>query len=178
VAGALYAAYALAVRLCMRGVSTLMSFSAISIYSAAAMVALMIPLGEHAGAGVLKLTPMQFALLVVSAVVGIAIGHVTYYMSIERLGVAVSAGVIQLQPFTVAVASAPIFGEVLTPVQWALGGVAVAGTILMLYVQNRVAARAAAEGRALPELEPDADAAAAMAQGGPPAAPRDARPPE
>lgn len=165
IAGALYAAYALAVRVCMRGVPTLVSFSAISIYAAAAMIALMIPLGKAGGMGVFILTPWQFTLLVISAIVGIAIGHVTYYMSIERLGVAVSAGVIQLQPFTVAVASAPIFGEFLTPLQWALGGVAVAGTILMLYVQNRVTAKAAAEGRALPEMEPDADAAAVMAEG-------------
>lgn len=166
IAGALYAAYALAVRICMKGVPTLVSFSAISMYTAGAMVGLMLALGKGSGAAALHLSAGHFALLMVSALVGIAIGHVTYYMSIERLGVAVSAGVIQLQPFTVAAAAAPIFGEYLTIPQWCLGGVAVVGTIVMLVVQQRitalVAARAGASGP-LPELEPDADTAACRA---------------
>lgn len=163
IAGALYAAYALAVRICMKGIPTLVSFSAISVYTAAAMVALMLAFGERSGAAAIDLSPTQFALLMVSALVGIAMGHVTYYLSIARLGVAVSAGVIQLQPFTVAAISAPLFGELLTGPQWALGAVAVAGTILMLIVQNRMAARFAAQSRPLPEMEPDADAAACRA---------------
>ncbi len=177
-AGALYAAYALAVRVCMRGVPTLVSFSAISLYTAGAMVGLMLVLAKDHGAGAFDLNATQFVLLIVSALVGIAIGHVTYYISIERLGVAVSAGVIQLQPFTVAAASAPIFGQYLSPGQWVLGAVAVVGTIVMLVIQNRIAARVASEqtknstraGEPLvpmPELEPDADAAAARAAGQP-----------
>lgn len=164
IAGALYAGYALSVRICMRGVPTLVSFSAISLYTAAAMIALMIPLGDRSGAAPLALTGGQFSLLMLSAIVGIAMGHVTYYVSIARLGVAVSSGVIQLQPFTVAVASAPLFGERLTPAQWALGAAAVAGTLVMLMVQNRLAAAHRTPEQAPAELEPDPVAAAARAE--------------
>jgi len=69
-----------------------------------------------------------------------------------------------LQPFTVAAASGPIFGEFLTGAQWGLGAVAVVGTIVMLVVQSRITKRAAATKAGICELEPDADAAAARAE--------------
>ncbi|MCA9288486.1 MAG: DMT family transporter [Phycisphaerales bacterium] len=144
-AGAFYAAYALAVRMCMKGIPTLVSFAAISLYTAGVMIVLMLALGERMGATAIDLAPTQFVLLLVSSFVGIAMGHVTYYMSIARLGVTVSSGVIQLQPFTVAVASIPIEGKFLSGPQWALGTVAVAGTLVMLVVQNRMSRRLRAE---------------------------------
>jgi drug/metabolite transporter (DMT)-like permease len=66
---------------------------------------------------------------------------VLYYMSIARLGVAVSSGVLQLHPFTVGVASYFLFHEVLTVTQWISGLVAVGGALLMLSVQGRLARR-------------------------------------
>ena len=73
------------------------------------------------------------------AVIGIALGHVLYYMSIARLGVAVSAGILQLHPFIVAIASFFLFAEVLTTAQWISGSVAISGAVLMLTAQRRLA---------------------------------------
>lgn len=166
-AGLGYAAYALAVRVCMKGIPTLVSFSVISLYTAAVMVALMIAFGERGGTAAFALSGWMWTYLVVSSLLGIAIGHVTYYISIDRLGVAVSSGVIQLQPFTVAALAGPVFQEYLTGAQWGLGAVAVLGTIVMLVVQNRISKRVTreADGRVC-ELEPDADTAAARAERG------------
>lgn len=61
-----------------------------------------------------------------------------YYISIEKLGVTVSSGVIQLQPFTVAALSFVVFGERLSALQWLFGAVAVVGAITMIVVQHRV----------------------------------------
>ncbi len=78
-------------------------------------------------------------LLLLSAVIGIALGHVLYYMSIARLGVAVSTGILQLHPFVVAVASLFLFAEMLTTAQWISGSVAIAGAMVMLTAQKRLA---------------------------------------
>ena len=136
--GLLFALYALAVRRYMRDTNSVVAFAVISQYTAAAMVVLMLLFGRRSGVEAIELERSEFLLLLLSAVIGIALGHVLYYMSIARLGVAISAGVLQLHPFVVAVASLFLFAEVLTTAQWISGGVAVAGAILMLSVQGRV----------------------------------------
>ncbi|GIW74101.1 MAG: hypothetical protein KatS3mg103_0623 [Phycisphaerales bacterium] len=176
-AGALFACYALAVRRFMVGVNSIVAFAAISQYTALAMIALMLAFGTAGGLTALpegwahdgRLTTMGFGLLLASSVIGIALGHVAYYMSINRLGVAVASGVIQLQPFVVSVASLVLFGERLTTGQWIAGAVAVCGAGAMLWSQHR-----AARGRPallLPRLHRPAGAAsplpAAEPSGGP-----------
>ncbi len=136
--GALFAAYGLSVRKYMHGVNPVIAFAAISQYTATIMVLLMLGLGHNFGAGALALSGSQFSLLLLSAVLGIALGHVFYYASIAKLGVAVTAGVLQLQPFAVAIASLAIFGERLLFMQWVGGLTAVAGAILMLNAQRRI----------------------------------------
>ncbi|MBL9032276.1 MAG: DMT family transporter [Phycisphaerae bacterium] len=171
--GAGFAAYALAVRHYMKGIDAITSFAAISLYTAVGMVGLMVVLGEGAGVRAIELLRMplvvggvgvpggQFTFLFLSAVVGIALGHVFYYYSISRLGVAVSAGVVQLQPFIVSLASHGLFGEVLTGPQWACGSVAIMGAGVMLLVQHRLNRRSR---EPFAELPPDAVAASALAE--------------
>lgn len=137
--GLLFAAYALAVRRNMQGISSLTAFAVISQYTAAAMVVLMLWLGIDHGATAWQLSNSQFGLLLLSAVIGIALGHVFYYASIARLGVAVSSGVVQLQPFIVTAVSAILFGERMTPVQLICGVIAITGAATMLTVQHRLA---------------------------------------
>ena len=140
--GALFAGYALAVRKYMSNFGSVIAFAAISQYTAAAMVVLMLVLGRHAGLEVIEMSNADIALLLISAVIGIALGHVFYYMSIARLGVAVSSGVLQLHPFGVGVASYFVFEEILTTPQWVAGGIAVVGAALMLGAQRRIARKA------------------------------------
>jgi drug/metabolite transporter (DMT)-like permease len=142
VAGLMFAAYGLAVRRNMVGAPPILAFAAISQYTAAGMVLLMLLLGKDAGAAVLLLPRSELALVLLSAVIGIALGHVFYYISIARLGVTATAGVTQLQPFFVAGASYFLFAERLSPVQWLSGGVAVTGAVTMLLTQRRTAQRA------------------------------------
>jgi drug/metabolite transporter (DMT)-like permease len=145
--GALFAGYALSVRKFMTGMHPVVAFAAISQYTAGAMLALMFAFGDRFGATALDLATDQFALLLLSAVIGIALGHVFYYISIANLGVAVAAGVIQLQPFCVGAASMLLFGEELTALQWTSGLMAVAGAVAMLLVQKRISDRAKREAR-------------------------------
>lgn len=155
-AGIGYAAYALTVRRCMSGFGPIVSFAAISQLTAVLMVGLMIPLGERAGLAALDMPPARMGLFLLSAAIGIAAGHVLYYLSIARLGVAVSTGVVQLQPFTVGVLSMLVHGETLLPGQWATGLIAVAGAMLMLWIQHHLARPPATPP---PTIEPESAAA-------------------
>lgn len=139
--GALFAGYGLAVRRYMNRFGSVVAFAAISQYTAAAMVVLMLVFGRHWGLEVIEMSGRDIVLLLVSAVIGIALGHVFFYMSIARLGVAVSSGVLQLQPFGVGVASYFVFGEILTAPQWVSGAIAVTGAALMLGAQGWLARR-------------------------------------
>jgi drug/metabolite transporter (DMT)-like permease len=136
--GALFAGYALAVRHYMHGMHPVTAFAAICQFTGLGLVALMLPMSHGAGAYVIHLPGDKLGLLALSAIIGIALGHVFYYTSIARLGVAVSSGVIQLQPIIVAVASYFIFHEVLSAVQWMCGVAAVGAAMVMLAVQHRL----------------------------------------
>jgi drug/metabolite transporter (DMT)-like permease len=148
--GLLFAAYGLSVRRFMHRHHPVTAFAAISQYTAAAMVGLMLLLARDPrtgepdlGAGALGLGWSQFGLFLLSAVIGIALGHVFYYIAIARLGVAVAGAVIQLQPFCVAVAQLWLFGKLLTRGQWVSGSLAVVGAVALLWVQYAVSRRAA-----------------------------------
>lgn len=143
VAGALYAGYMLAVRKLLHAMPSLVAFSVISQYTALAMVGLMLARGDHMGATAADLGAGQMFLLLLSALIGIAIGHVAYYMAIARLGVAVSSGIIQLQPFIVSAFSFLLFDERLSAAQWSAGLVAVGGAGLILWAQARAHPEAA-----------------------------------
>ncbi len=173
VAGFGFAGYALAVRRFMRSYHAITSFAVISQYTASAMVALMLFASPDHGAGALTLGPWLFVALIVSAIIPIALAHVAYYTSINRLGVALTSGLVQLQPFCVAAVSVPLLGEKLLLPQWIGGAIAVGGAVAMLRAQQLVSraarARAAAVGAPLPEhdfenLPVDADVAAATTE--------------
>lgn len=135
-AGAFYGMYGVSVRYWMRGIPAMTSFAAISLYTAAGMIALMIPLGTRGGLGALDLSAFNWFILVLSALIGIALGHVFYYAAIARLGVAVSAAVVQLAPFICGAASVMIFGEILTLGQWTCGGIMLIGAGILLWAEQ------------------------------------------
>ncbi len=153
-AGACYAAYALSVRKLMVGMNPLLAFAAVSQYTAAALVGAMLVLGKDHGIHALDLIPppegatgfmsipgARLGLLLLSALIGIGIGHTFYFLAIQRLGLAVANAVVQLQPITVSICSFLIFGEILTGGQWASGCMAVAGAGVILFAQAQVARR-------------------------------------
>lgn len=170
--GMLFAGYGLAVRRCMHGFPPVPAFAAISQYTAVVMVALMLALAHDVHSGLWdgglsgwRLDGGPFALLLLSAVIGIALGHVFYYIAIARLGVAVTSGVIQLQPFLVAVGAYFILGEPVTTGQILAGVVAVAGALLLLAMQWRVSREVRQDPAMRGAGLPDATEAVAEASG-------------
>jgi len=139
--GIFYAAYALAVRRWMHAMPAFPAFAAVSQYTAVGLLIPMFVLGAGHGIMPLGLEPRQLGLLLLSAVIGIGLGHTMYFFSLARLGVAVSSGVVQLQPVLVSVASIRLFAEPFTIAQWWCGALAIAGAIVMLVVQHRALAK-------------------------------------
>lgn len=148
--GAAYAAYALSVRKYMVGMNPLLAFAAVSQYTAMILVAIMVMFGKDHGLQALTLLSvpedaqgwmaipgMRFILLLLSAVIGIGMGHTFYFLSIQRLGLAVANSVVQIQPITVSICSMLIFGELLNGAQWGFGLMAVAGAGVILFAQTR-----------------------------------------
>lgn len=131
-----YGVYGLAVRKFMYGYHPVYAFGVIAMYTAAGLLAGMLAFGHERGMDVLQLDSRELWDLGLSAFLGIALGHVLYYTSIDRLGVATTAGVLQLQPFMVDIASAALFGEVLHALQWTGGIVAVVGAAFIMAAQK------------------------------------------
>lgn len=167
--GAGFGGYGLAVRAYMVGVPAYFAFAAISLLTASVLFVLMLIFAEGRGAVPFSLSPNLVGLLIAAAFTGIAGTHVFYYMSIARLGVAVSTAVLQLQPFVVGILSYFALDKALSLPQWLCGVVAVAGAGLVLFIQHRMRhvsrpAEAAAEVEDFSELPPDAVAAAVIAE--------------
>lgn len=156
----LYAAYALAVRKWMHGMSPMLSFAMVSQYSGLGLFVLMLFFGDRGvdaagvpdairGLNALRLPGgvggLEFAMLLFFAIIGIGLGHTLYFNSIQKLGLAVSAGVIQLQPVTVSLGALLVFpddpSQHLSGKQWITGGIALTGACIMLYAQHRLASR-------------------------------------
>jgi drug/metabolite transporter (DMT)-like permease len=121
----------------MHGIPSMTSFSVISLYTAAGLVVMMLVKGVRHGAQVFDLSAMNWAVLVGSALIGIAICHVSYYAAIARLGVAVSSAIVQLAPFLCAIGAYFLFEEVLSPLQWVSGFVMIIGAMLLLIAEQQ-----------------------------------------
>jgi len=127
-----YGLYGLSVRKCMHTYHPITAFAVICQMTAAGLLALMLVYGRDHGFYVPELPTQIVWELALSALLGIAIGHVLYYTSIAGIGVVITSGVLQLQPFLVSVASFFFFGEVFQWWQWAAGFVAIGGAFLMM----------------------------------------------
>lgn len=138
-----FSGYALAIRPVMKIAGPFLAYAVISAYTAVGCIVLMLIFGDRAGATVTGLSGELLLLLGLSAMLGLAIGHTTYYTAIKHIGVAPSSALIQLQPFTVAIGEVllPMFAVTMLLSQWAAGSVAVFGAIVMLAVQHRIAMR-------------------------------------
>jgi drug/metabolite transporter (DMT)-like permease len=128
--------YPVSVRRNMMNYPPVAAFAVIALYTAVACDALMLGFGQpHA---VFVVSWQVLGWVAISAVLGIGIAHVVYYDALNRLGVAVTAGILLLNPFCTAVLSVLMGWESLRPVQWTGGVGLVAGTALLVYAKHRL----------------------------------------
>jgi len=143
-----WGAYAVSVRKRMAGYPIRLSFGVISLYTAAALVVLMLLFGRVGDLG--HVTGGLWVSLVGSALIGIALGHVLYYRGIHRLGPVVSSGVLLLTPFVTYLIAAVALEETMGGLQLAGGLAVILGGALLV----RARAQAERRGDASPGLRP------------------------
>jgi len=100
------------------------------------MLVLMLAFADEQGAVAARLPIGQLGLLALSSVLGVMVGHLAYFVSIERVGVVAASSIVQLQPFLVLLSSWFLFEETLTWPQVAAGTVLAAGAYVLLRVQT------------------------------------------
>ncbi len=113
-----------------------LAYGVVSLLTGAPLVALMLSLRRLARAAGPGGRPM--VLVILSALLGLTLGHLFYYRAIRILGPIASEGSLLLIPFQTAVLAHFWLGDRLSPVQWAAGVVLVLGCTLLLRARIRM----------------------------------------
>ena len=124
-------AYTVAVRYFMAAYSARQSFGVISLYTSILLVALMFCFGD--AGRLLQISASFWLLLTVSAIIGIALGHVLLYQSIHYFGPVVASGVQLITPFVTYLFAAIVLGEEMSLSEW-VGGIllVISGALLVV----------------------------------------------
>jgi drug/metabolite transporter (DMT)-like permease len=122
--------YGVTVRKYMRGYPPHHSFAAISLYTAGILTALMLIFGRVSA--LTEQQPQTLILIVLSAAIGISLGHVLMYHVLDHLGAIIEGGAEMVTPFLTFIGAALLFGERLSALQWAGGLGVIAGSALMI----------------------------------------------
>ena len=113
------------VRKYMRGYPPHRSFAAISLYTAGILTVLMLIFGRVSALA--EQEPRTLGLVVLSAAIGISLGHVLMYYVLGHLGAIIESGAEMVTPFVTFLGAALLFGERLSALQWAGGLGVIAG---------------------------------------------------
>ena len=132
----MWAVYTLSVRIAFRDTDSRSGFSVISIYTVAGLLVLGISFGQLGQC--VTMVPKGWAVVVISAVIAIALGHVLYYTAMKRIGATIPSLVILAQPFSVLAISNVIFDESLNAIQLLFGVVLLAGSALSIWAQQHL----------------------------------------
>jgi drug/metabolite transporter (DMT)-like permease len=132
----MWAVYTLSVRIAFKDVDSFKGFSVISIYTVAGLFILTILFGDLGGC--IHIGIRQWTIVIISGIMGIALGHVLYYIAIQRIGATIPSLVILTQPFIVLVMSYFIYGESLNLPQLLFGTALISGSALALWAQQHL----------------------------------------
>ena len=127
--------YGVTVRKYMRGYPPHRSFAVISLYTAGILTVLMLIFGRISALA--EQQPHTLGLIVLSAALGISLGHVLMYYVLSRLGAIIEGGAEMVTPFVTFLGAAMLFGERLSGLQWAGGLGVIAGGALMISAHKR-----------------------------------------
>ncbi len=139
VTAAFWGLYSVFVRRFMAGYDVRLGFGAISVYAAPALLGLMFAVGRWPQ--IAGLHPLQWFLVWLTAILGIALGHVLFYRAIHALGPIASEGGLLLIPFATAVFAFFTLGERLDRLQWFGGFTLVVGCLLLIAAKAHIELR-------------------------------------
>lgn len=131
--GLTFSMYAIAVRLLVADLRPHQAFSLICPATAIPLLIMMLSAGEYER--VMDMTAWRFFLLLLSGFLGIAYAHVSYYVALERLGVAIGSSSNLITPIVTALLAYFALGETLEAGQWISGLLLLAGGGFLVYAQ-------------------------------------------
>jgi drug/metabolite transporter (DMT)-like permease len=134
--GLFFGLYTVSVRLFLRGIHPLVGFGTVAQLVSLGTLAPMLVFGNLGD--VQDLSATAWALLGASSILGIAMGHVLMYTSVQRMGATIPSSVGTLAPFVTAFLAVVFLGESLTATEWAAGVTMVLGALFLLATQDRV----------------------------------------
>jgi drug/metabolite transporter (DMT)-like permease len=126
--------YSVSVRHYLRGMHPLVGFGVVSQIVSLGTLTGMVFLGRPQQ--LLELSGGDWAVLIVSSVLGVAVGHFLLYTAVQRLGATIPPGVGTLSPFFTVLLAAVFLGESLSPAGWLAGVMMVLGALALLVAQH------------------------------------------
>lgn len=132
----MWAVYTLSARIAFKDIDSRHGFSVICIYTVSGLFILGLLFGRLGDC--LQMGARQWAYIVISGVMCIALAHVLYYTAMRRVGATIPALVVLTQPFIVFAISYVVFGELLNIYQLLFGTVLLAGAALAIWAQQHL----------------------------------------
>ncbi|MEN6558124.1 MAG: DMT family transporter [Thermoguttaceae bacterium] len=136
-------AYTVSVRYFMSHYSVRLSFGVISLYTSILLVVLMFAIGDYSP--LLHLSLTLWALLTLSAMIGIAFGQVMMYQAIQHFGPVVASGAQLVTPFITYLVAAVCLGESMSSSEWIGGVLLIVGGALLVLARLQIERRGLAE---------------------------------
>jgi len=132
----MWAVYTLSARIAFKDIDSRHGFSVICIYTVIGLCMLGLLFGRLGDC--LQMGVRQWACVVISGIICIALAHVLYYTAMRRVGATIPALVVLAQPFIVFAISYVVFGELLNIYQLLFGTVLLAGAALAIWAQQHL----------------------------------------
>jgi drug/metabolite transporter (DMT)-like permease len=133
ICGMLFGFYAVSVRYFLQPVHSVLAAAVVCNYVALGTL-LLLPLGKPSELAHLSGQNWLFVLL--SAFLGIVLGHSFLYSAVNRLGTSIASSVQSMTPFITAAFAYLYLDEALTGLQWIGGITIVVGVIVLLSVRR------------------------------------------
>ncbi len=136
--GLFFGFYGVSIRYFMQGISPMVAFGVVAQYVSIGTVILMGIFGIEGS--IVNLTQKGWILVVSTALFGVCISHIFFYVALLRLGASITSSFQMLSPFLTYLVAALYLGESMTggPWAWVSGVVLVIGGLFLLWAQDQV----------------------------------------
>jgi drug/metabolite transporter (DMT)-like permease len=131
-----FAAYAVSASIFFKKHDSCQAFAVTSIYTTLGFAVLVFLFGNIKGS--FTLNGLQWVYVVISSIIGIALGHPFYYAAMKRIGATIPSLILLAQPFLVLAFSRFIFGETMNLPQFLFGMTLLSGSALAIWAQEHL----------------------------------------
>ena len=137
-ASCFFGTYMVSIRSCVPHENPIHVFGVVGQFVSVGMILGMFVWGDVTSVG--NQTSFSWSLIVVSAIMGIACGHVLVYTAVQRLGPSITTSCQSVLPFVTVTVAALALSEQLTVQQWIGGLMMITGALTLLSIKHEISA--------------------------------------